>query len=75
MKIALAQINYHIGNFANNTQKIIDHIHKAEKAGAYIVVFAELAISGYPPRDFLEFAAARLRRWSAEVARAMRSRG
>lgn len=55
MKIALAQINYHIGNFASNTQKIIDHIHKAEKAGADIVVFAELAISGYPPRDFLEF--------------------
>ncbi len=55
MKIALAQINYHIGNFASNTQKIIDHIQKAEKAGADLVVFAELAISGYPPRDFLEF--------------------
>lgn len=55
MKIALAQINYHIGNFANNKQKIIDHIIKAEKVGADLVVFAELAISGYPPRDFLEF--------------------
>ena len=55
MKIALAQLNYHIGNFASNTQKIIDHIRKAETAGADLVVFAELAISGYPPRDFLEF--------------------
>ena len=56
MKIALAQLNYHIGNFESNTRKIIDSIEKAEKAGADLVVFAELAISGYPPRDFLEFA-------------------
>ena len=55
MKIALAQINYHIGNFAENTRKIIEGIKKAENAGADLVVFAELAISGYPPRDFLEF--------------------
>jgi NAD+ synthase (glutamine-hydrolysing) len=55
MKIALAQINYHIGNFASNTQKIIDHLKKAEKEGVDLIVFAELAISGYPPRDFLEF--------------------
>ena len=55
MKIALAQINYHIGNFHSNTQKIIDHIKKAEAEGADLIVFAELAISGYPPRDFLEF--------------------
>lgn len=55
MKIALAQLNYHIGNFEKNTQKIIQSIEKAEIAGADLVVFAELAISGYPPRDFLEF--------------------
>ncbi len=55
MKIALAQINYHIGNFKSNTSKIIEGIKKAEKQGADIVVFSELAISGYPPRDFLEF--------------------
>ncbi len=55
MNIALAQINYHIGNFQDNTGKIIDHIQKAKDAGADLVVFAELAISGYPPRDFLEF--------------------
>ncbi len=55
MKIALAQLNYHIGNFEQNTQKIIAAIESAQKAGAELVVFAELAICGYPPRDFLEF--------------------
>ncbi len=56
MKIALAQLNYHIGNFEENSRKIRKAIHDAENQGADIVVFAELAISGYPPRDFLEFA-------------------
>ncbi|NTE02130.1 NAD+ synthase [Agrobacterium tumefaciens] len=55
MKIALAQLNYHIGNFEANTKKIIDHIKLAKDKGADLVVFAELAICGYPPRDFLEF--------------------
>lgn len=55
MKIALAQLNYHIGNFEQNTQKIIEHIALAKTKGADLVVFAELAICGYPPRDFLEF--------------------
>ena len=54
MKVALAQLNYHIGNFEYNTQKIIEYIGIARKSGADIVVFAELAICGYPPRDFLE---------------------
>ena len=55
MKIALAQLNYHIGNFESNVQKIIHCIKEAEQKGADLVVFAEMAISGYPPRDFLEF--------------------
>ncbi|RZK43552.1 MAG: NAD+ synthase [Pedobacter sp.] len=55
MKISLAQLNYHIGNFEYNTEKIIDTIGKAKEKGADIVVFAELALTGYPPRDFLEF--------------------
>lgn len=55
MKIALAQLNYHIGNFDNNVEKIVRSIHHAEEQGADLVVFAELAVSGYPPRDFLEF--------------------
>jgi NAD+ synthase (glutamine-hydrolysing) len=55
MKIALAQQNYHIGNFEQNTRKIIEGIHWAKVQGAEIVVFSELCICGYPPRDFLEF--------------------
>ncbi|WP_207533916.1 NAD+ synthase [Desertivirga arenae] len=55
MKIALAQLNYHIGNFESNTAKIIKAIEEAKAQGAELVVFAELAICGYPPRDFLEF--------------------
>jgi NAD+ synthase (glutamine-hydrolysing) len=55
MKIALAQLNYIIGDFKFNTQKIISAIHDAKEKGADLVVFAELAVCGYPPRDFLEF--------------------
>lgn len=55
MKIALAQLNYHIGNFEFNTQKIIQTITEQKAAGADLVVFAELSICGYPPRDFLEY--------------------
>ncbi|TCC93254.1 NAD+ synthase [Pedobacter frigiditerrae] len=55
MKIALAQLNYHVGNFENNTKHIIENISLAKQKGADIVVFAELAICGYPARDFLEY--------------------
>ena len=55
MKIALAQQNYHIGNFEDNTRKIIAAIDEAKKQQAEIVVFSELSICGYPPRDFVEF--------------------
>jgi NAD+ synthase (glutamine-hydrolysing) len=55
MKIALAQQNYHIGNFEENTRKIIEGIQWAKNKGADLVVFSELCICGYPPRDFLEF--------------------
>lgn len=55
MKIALAQQNYHIGNFEENTRKIIEGIDWAKQQGADLVVFSELCVCGYPPRDFLEF--------------------
>jgi NAD+ synthase (glutamine-hydrolysing) len=55
MKIALAQLNYHIGDFEQNTARICDCIDRAKAENAALVVFAELAICGYPPRDFLEF--------------------
>lgn len=55
MKIFLAQQNYHIGNFEYNTAKIIKGIGTAKAEGADLVVFSEMCISGYPPRDFVEF--------------------
>lgn len=55
MKIALAQQNYHIGNFESNVSKIIAGIKKAKEEKADLVVFSELCICGYAPRDFLEF--------------------
>lgn len=55
MKIALAQQNYHIGNFEDNSRKIIEGIQWARQQGADLVVFSELSVCGYAPRDFLEF--------------------
>jgi NAD+ synthase (glutamine-hydrolysing) len=55
LKIYLAQQNYHIGNFDANTNKIISAIREAKEGGGDLIVFSELSICGYPPRDFLEF--------------------
>jgi NAD+ synthase (glutamine-hydrolysing) len=55
MRIALAQLNYIIGDFEQNTVKIIETIKRCQLQGADLVVFAELSVCGYPPRDFLEF--------------------
>ena len=55
MKIFLAQQNYHIGNFEANTEKIINAIREAKAEAGDLIVFSELAVCGYPPRDFLEF--------------------
>jgi len=54
MKIAIAQLNYHIGNFAENTSKIIEYIGKSKTEGAELVVFTELSVTGYYPHDLLE---------------------
>lgn len=54
MKIALAQINPTIGDFSLNTEKILAAAEKARRQPCDLVVFSELAISGYPPRDLLE---------------------
>lgn len=54
MKIALAQLNYHIAHFVENTENIINAIKQAQKDGADLVVFSELSICGYPPLDMLE---------------------
>jgi NAD+ synthase (glutamine-hydrolysing) len=55
MKIALAQLNFHIGNFRDNVAKIRESIVNARQQGARLIIFPELSVSGYPPRDFLEF--------------------
>ena len=54
MKIALAQLNYHIGNFEKNTSKIIDQIEQAKKDQVDLIIFSELSVCGYPPQDLLE---------------------
>lgn len=54
MKIALAQINPTIGDFGRNTEKMMGFIDKAKGLSSDLVVFSELVISGYPPRDLLE---------------------
>jgi NAD+ synthase (glutamine-hydrolysing) len=55
MKIAIAQINLHIGNFSGNLARMRKAIAEAKEQGADIVLLPELATVGYPPRDFLEF--------------------
>ena len=53
LRIALAQINPTVGDFEGNVSKILDYLEDAGKYGAQIVVFPELAITGYPPEDLL----------------------
>ena len=55
MKICIAQQNYHIGNFEENTKKILCAIEEAKKQGADIILFSEMSVCGYPARDFVEF--------------------
>ncbi len=55
MKICIAQQNYHIGNFEQNTEKMLCAIEEAKKLGADIILFSEMSVCGYPARDFVEF--------------------
>jgi NAD+ synthase (glutamine-hydrolysing) len=55
MKIALAQLDLHIGNFEGNLEKMQGMVTKAKALKADIILFPELSTCGYPPRDFLEF--------------------
>ncbi|MBV9406356.1 MAG: NAD+ synthase [Acidobacteriaceae bacterium] len=54
MRIALAQINNTVGDLRANAAKILDFARQAERAGASVVAFPELALTGYPPRDLVE---------------------
>jgi NAD+ synthase/NAD+ synthase (glutamine-hydrolysing) len=54
MKIALGQINPTVGDFAGNTARIVYFARRARAAGAELVLFPELSVCGYPPRDLVE---------------------
>ncbi|MGI8959552.1 MAG: nitrilase-related carbon-nitrogen hydrolase, partial [Bryobacteraceae bacterium] len=54
MRIALAQINTTVGDLEGNSAKILDFTRQAERGGAEVVAFPELALTGYPPRDLVE---------------------
>jgi len=53
LRLALAQMNSTVGDLEGNARKIISHMDRARKAGADIVAFPELALTGYPPEDLL----------------------
>lgn len=55
MKVTLAQINVHVGNFEANAEKFKSAILQAKSEGSELIIFPELAICGYPPRDFLDY--------------------
>jgi NAD+ synthase (glutamine-hydrolysing) len=54
MRITIAQLNYHIGNFSRNKELICDAIKKAKAEKSDLIIFSELCISGYPPLDLLD---------------------
>jgi NAD+ synthase (glutamine-hydrolysing) len=54
VKIALGQINPTVGDFAGNSSKIIEFAGRAKSAGAGLILFPELSVCGYPPRDLVE---------------------
>src|SRR6267378_3429205 len=54
VKVALGQINPTVGDFSGNARKIIDYSRRAQSHGAGLILFPELAVCGYPPRDLVE---------------------
>ena len=54
VKIALGQINPTVGDFSGNASKIVDFARRAQAAGAGLILFPELSVCGYPPRDLVE---------------------
>ncbi len=54
VKIALGQINPTVGDFQGNADKMVDFAHQAQGSGAGLILFPELAVCGYPPRDLVE---------------------
>jgi NAD+ synthase/NAD+ synthase (glutamine-hydrolysing) len=54
VNVALGQINPTVGDFAGNARKITEFAHRAQNAGAGLILFPELSVCGYPPRDLVE---------------------
>src|SRR5258707_6230030 len=73
LRLALAQLDLVVGDLDANEAKLRDYLDRARAAGAQLVLFPELAVTGYPPEDlllkrhFLEDARARLDRLAAEA--------
>ena len=80
-RLALAQLNTTVGDIEGNTARIIEYVERAREAGADLVAFPELAITGYPPEDllfktsFLQDNVAAMRRVVAARQRYRRGRG
>ncbi len=55
MKIVLSQLNYTIGDLKGNVSQMVEHVHRAKQDGADLIVFCELSICGYIPKDMLNY--------------------
>jgi NAD+ synthase/NAD+ synthase (glutamine-hydrolysing) len=75
VKIALGQINTTVGDFSGNAEKIIAHARRAAAAGAGLILFPELSVCGYPPRDLLEKPAFLVRNQETTERIAVETRG
>src|SRR5689334_25290647 len=53
LRVSLAQINSTVGDIAGNAKKMREYLDRAREEGAQLVVFPELALTGYPPEDLL----------------------
>jgi NAD+ synthase/NAD+ synthase (glutamine-hydrolysing) len=75
VKIALGQINPTVGDFSGNAAKIVDFAHRAQSGGAGLVLFPELSVCGYPPRDLVERASFVAHNWETVERIAVETRG
>ena len=75
MRIALGQINTVIGDFSGNSDKIIDFARRARGTGADLILFPELSICGYPPRDLVERSSFVEGNWQASETIARETQG
>jgi NAD+ synthase (glutamine-hydrolysing) len=75
VKIALGQINPTVGDFAGNANKMIDFARRAQVAGAGLILFPELSVCGYPPRDLVERPSFVVKNWETVERIAAETRG